>query len=75
MVRIDKGISIRPGVMVTTWKPFKGNKNVTVDRDLKQFKVSAADVVFDKDTCNNLFIWPKCKVSHLGSNNIIQMTE
>lgn len=68
-------VSSRPAVGFRPWKPLKGSKNVLVDNDLKQFKASAADVVFDKDTCDNLFIAPKCKVSDLGSNNLIQMTK
>lgn len=70
-----EGVSINPAVMVRTWKPLKGTKNVIVDNDLKQFKSSTADVVFAKDTCNNLFIGPSCKVNDLGSNNSIQMTQ
>lgn len=70
-----EGAGSRPGVWVRPWKPFKGSKNVFVDNDLRQFKSSAADVVFDKDACNNLFIGPSCKVNDLGSNNSIQMTK
>jgi hypothetical protein len=70
-----EGVSSMPAVRVRPWKPLKGSKNVFVDNDLKQFKTSAADVVFDKDTCDNLFIGPKCKVSDLGSNNSVQMTK
>ena len=57
------------------WKPLKGSKNVIVDNDLKQFKSSAADASFGKNSCNNLFIGPSCKVNDLGSNNLIQMTK
>ena len=70
-----EGISSRPGVLVRPWKPLKGSKNVIVDNDLKQFKSSTADFVFEKDACNNLFIGPICKVNDLGSNNSIQMTK
>jgi hypothetical protein len=70
-----EGASSIPGIVVGTWKPLKGSKNVLIDNDLRQFKSSAADVVFLKDTCNNLYIGPKCKVSDLGSNNSIQMTK
>jgi hypothetical protein len=70
-----EGASSRPGIHVGTWKPLKGSKNVFVDNDLRQFKSSTADVVFDKDACNNLFIGPSCKVNDLGSNNSIQMTK
>ena len=70
-----EGTSSRPGIWVRPWKPFKGSKNVFVDNNLNQFKTSAADVVFDKDACNNLFVGPTCKVSDLGSNNSIQMTK
>ena len=70
-----EGTSSNPAVAIGVWKPLKGSKNVFVDNDLKQFKTSAADVVFDKDTCDNLFIGPKCKVSDLGSNNSVQMTK
>jgi hypothetical protein len=70
-----EGAGSRPGVWVRAWKPLKGSKNVFVDNDLNQFKTSAADVVFDKDTCNNSFIGPTCKISDLGSNNSIQMTK
>jgi hypothetical protein len=69
-----EGVSINPAVMVRPWKPLKGSKNVFVDNDLKQFKTSAAEVVFGKDACNNLFVGPTCKVSDLGSNNSIQMS-
>jgi hypothetical protein len=70
-----EGAGSRPGVWVRPWKPLKGSKNVFVDNDLNQFKTSTADVVFDKDSCNNLFIGPTCKVSDLGSNNLVQMTK
>ena len=70
-----EGASSRPGIHVGTWKPLKGSKNVLIDNDLRQFKSSAADVLFDKDTCNNLYIGPKCKVSDLGSNNSTQMAK
>jgi hypothetical protein len=70
-----EGVSSRPGVGVRPWKPLKGSKNVFVDNDLRQFKSSAADVVFDKDTCNNFYVGHSCKVSDLGSNNSIQMTK
>ncbi len=70
-----EGASSRPGIHVGTWKPLKGSKNVLIDNDLRQFKSSAADVLFDKDTCNNLYIGPKCKVSDLGSNNSAQMAK
>jgi len=70
-----EGISSRPGVLVITREPFKGSKNVIMDNDLKQFKTSAADVVFEKDACNNFYIGHSCKVSDLGSNNLIQMTK
>ncbi len=70
-----EGISSRPGVLVRPWKPLKGSKNVFVDNDLKQFKSSTADFIFEKDACNNLFIGPSCKVNDLGSNNSIQMTK
>jgi hypothetical protein len=67
-----EGVSINPAVMVRPWKPLKGSKNVFVDNDLKQFKTSAAEVVFGKDACNNLFVGPTCKVSDLGSSNLIE---
>jgi hypothetical protein len=70
-----EGVSVNPAIMVRPWKPLKGSKNVIVDNDLKQFKSSAADAVFGKDSCNNLFIGPSCKVNDLGSNNLIQMTK
>jgi len=70
-----EGASSRAGIHVGTWKPLKGSKNVLIDNDLRQFKSSAADVLFDKDTCNNLYIGPKCKVSDLGSNNSTQMAK
>jgi hypothetical protein len=70
-----EGTSSRPGVVVMPWKPLKGSKNVFVDNDLKQLKTSTADVVFQKDACNNLFMGPMCKISDLGSNNSIQMTK
>jgi hypothetical protein len=70
-----EGMSSRPAILIRLWKPLKGSKNVLVDNDLRQFKSSAADVVFDKDTCDNLFIGPSCKVNDLGSNNSIQVTK
>jgi hypothetical protein len=70
-----EGISSKPGVLVTPLKPFKGNKNFIIDNDLTQFKTSAAEVVFDKDSCNNLFVGPTCKIGDLGSNNLIQMSK
>jgi hypothetical protein len=61
--------------MTMPWKPFKASKNVVVDNDLRQFKSSKVDVLFAKDTCNNLFVGPACKVGDLGSNNSVQMTK
>jgi len=70
-----EGMSSKPGVFVTPWKPFKGSKNFIIDNDLKQFKTSAAEVIFDKDSCNNLFVGPTCKIGDFGSNNFIQMSK
>jgi hypothetical protein len=70
-----EGASSRPAMLARPLKPLKGSKNVFVDNDLRQFKSSTADVVFEKDACNNLFIGPSCKVNDLGSNNSIQMTK
>lgn len=72
--RID-GVSSRPAVLVRPWRPLKASRNVFVDNDLKQFKGTAADVVFEKDSSNNLFIGHKCNVSDFGSNNLVQMTK
>jgi hypothetical protein len=70
-----EGSSSRPGIGVLPWKPLKGSNNVLMDNDLSKFKGSTADVLFDKDACNNSFIGSRCKVSDLGSNNSIQMTK
>jgi hypothetical protein len=70
-----EGISNKPGVVVSPSKPFKGSKNFIMDNDLKQFKTSAVEIVFDKDSCNNLFVGPTCKIADLGSNNLIQMSK
>jgi hypothetical protein len=70
-----EGISSKPGVLVSPFKPFKGSKNFVIENDFKQFKTSAAEVVFGKDSCNNLFVGPTCKISDLGSNNLIQMSK
>jgi hypothetical protein len=70
-----EGSSNQPGILVGTWKPLKGSKNVFIDNDLSRFKGLTADVGFEKDVSNNLFIGPTCKVSDLGSNNLIQMTK
>jgi hypothetical protein len=70
-----EGVSSRPGMWVRPWKPFKGSKNVFVDNDLSKVKSSTADVVFDKDAYNNLFIGSSYKVKNLGSNNSIQITK
>ncbi len=70
-----EGVSVNPAIMVRPRKPLKGSKNVIVDNDLKQFKSSKVDVLFDKDACNNLFIGPTCKMGDLGSNTSIQMTK
>lgn len=70
-----EGASSRPAMLVRPLKPLKGSKNIFVDNDLKQFKSSTADFVFEKDACNNLFIGHSCKISDLGSNNSIQMTK
>ena len=70
-----EGVSSMPAVVVRPWKPLKGSKNVIVDNDFNHYKTSAPDAVFAKDTCNNLFIGPRCKVNDLGSNNSIQMTK
>jgi hypothetical protein len=70
-----EGTGSTPAVVVMPWKPFKGSKNVFVDNDLTQFKSSTADVVFSKDTSDNLFIGQRCKLGNLGSNNLIQMTK
>jgi len=68
-----EGVSSRPAILVRPLKPLKGSKNVFVDNDLKQFKSSTADVVFEKDACHNLFIGHSCNVSDLGSNNSVHM--
>ena len=70
-----EGISSKPGVLVLPFKPFKGSKNFIIDNDFKQFKTSAAEIVFMKDSCNNLFVGPTCKIGDLGSNNFIQMSK
>jgi hypothetical protein len=70
-----EGVSVNPAIMTMPWKPFKASKNVVVDNDLRQFKSSKVDVLFAKDTCNNLFVGPACKVGDLGSNNSVQMTK
>jgi hypothetical protein len=70
-----EGSGSKPAVVVMPWKPFKGSKNVFIDNDLTQFKSSTADVVFNKDTADNLFIGHRCKVGNLGSNNSVQMTK
>jgi len=70
-----EGISSKPGLLVLPFNPFKGSKNCIIDNDLTQFKTSAAEVVFDKDSCNNLFVGPTCKIGDLGSNNFIQMSK
>ena len=70
-----EGVSTRPAILVAPSKPLKGSKNVFIDNELSKFKGLTADVVFEKDTSNNLFIGPACKVSDLGSNNSIQMTK
>ena len=70
-----KGKSSKPGVLVFPRKPFKGSKNFIIDNDLKRFKTSAAEIVFNKDSCNNVFIGPTCKIDDLGSNNVIQMSK
>ena len=67
--------SSRLAVMVRPWKPLKGSKNVFVDNDLRQFKSSAVDIVFEKDTCSNFYVGHRCKVSDLGSSNLVQMTK
>jgi hypothetical protein len=70
-----EGVSSRPGISVGPWKPLKGSKNVLMENDLSKFKSSMADIVFEKDGCNNLFIGPNSKVINLGTNNSIQMTK
>jgi hypothetical protein len=70
-----EGTSTRPAMLIRPLKPLKGSKNVFVDNDLKKFKSSTADVVFDKDACHNSFIGHTCKVSDLGSNNSIYMAK
>jgi len=70
-----EGASNRPAVLIRPWKPLQGSKNVLIDNDLSKFKGLTAYVNFEKDTCNNLFIGPACKVSDLGSNNLTQMTK
>jgi hypothetical protein len=70
-----EGASSRPAMLVRPVKPLKGSKNVFVENDLRQLKSSTADVVFEKDACNNLFIGPSCKVNDLGSNNSIKLTK
>jgi hypothetical protein len=69
-----EGTSSRPAILIRPWEPLKASKNVFEDNDLSQFKSSAEDVLFEKYTCNNLFMGPSCKVKDLGSNNSIQMT-
>lgn len=68
-----EGASNRPAIGVGPLKPCKGSKNVFVENDLRQFKSSTVDVMFEKDASDNLFIGQKCKVGNLGTNNLIQM--
>lgn len=69
------GASSRPGIVVGPWQPLRGSKNVLMENDLTKFKGSTADVVFQKDASNNVYIGHGCKVSDLGSNNSIQMAK
>lgn len=70
-----EGSGSKPTVVVMPWKPYKGSNNVFIDNDLTKFKSSTADVVFNKDTSDNLFIGQRCKVGNLGTNNSIQITK
>ncbi len=70
-----EGTSSRSGMGVEPRKPLKGNRNVFMENDLTKFKGIKADVVFDKDACNNVYIGHSCKVSDLGSNNSVQVTK
>ena len=70
-----EGVSSRPAILVVPRKPLRGSKNVFMENDLSKFKGSTADVLFEKDACNNFFTGPTCKISDLGSNNSIQMTK
>ena len=70
-----EGASNRPGISVGPWKPLKGSNNVLMGNDLSGFRGATADVGFDKDACNNVFVGPSCKVNDLGSNNSVQMTK
>lgn len=70
-----EGLSNRPAMLVRPLKSFKESKNVFVGNDLDRFKSSTADVVFEKESCNNLLIGCTCKVQDLGSNNSIQFAK
>jgi hypothetical protein len=70
-----EGTSTRPAMLIRPLKPLKGSKNVFVGNDLKKFKSSTAEVVFEKDACHNSFIGHTCKMSDLGSNNSIYMAK
>ncbi len=70
-----EGVSSRPAVIVSPWKPLKGTKNVFVDNDLRQFKSSAVDVSFGKDARDNFYVGHSCNVSDFGSNNSVEMTK
>jgi hypothetical protein len=69
-----EGSSSSPGVLVRTWSPLKGSRNVIMDNDLRQFQTLTADIVFAEGTRNNVFAGSKSKVSDLGSNHLIRMT-
>ena len=69
-----EGASSRAGMIVGPAKPLKGNNNVFMENDLTKFKGLTTDVRFDKDARNNFYFGHSCKVSDLGSNNSIQIT-
>jgi hypothetical protein len=70
-----EGVSSRSGLGVEPRKPLKGNRNVFMENDLTKFMGLTADVFFDKDAGNNFYIGHSCKVSDLGSNNLVQITK
>jgi hypothetical protein len=60
------------GIYIAPRKPMRGSNNVLVENALKYPQDAKSEVIFGKDTCNNFFCGPACKISNLGSNDFIQ---
>jgi len=65
-----EGTSVH-ALQIRPWPPLVASHNLFVNNDFSLFRTSAADVLFDKESNNNLVFGTNGTVSDLGSGNQI----